>query len=59
MARVVKVCATCGSSNVYADSACSWSVEDQRWEIGTVYDSGFSCADCDDECDIVDREVEG
>ena len=56
---IVMVCATCGSENVKADAWAVWSVPDQKWELeGGPYQ--FSCCDdCDGECHVEERRIEG
>lgn len=54
---ITKVCETCGSENVRRDAWAEWSVENQAWELGEVYQQGF-CQDCQGDTTLVDREVE-
>ena len=54
MTKIAKVCQNCGSESVMAHAWAVWSVEEQRWELGTVFNHEH-CADCDGETSIVDR----
>lgn len=53
---VRKVCAECGSEDVWYDATAVWDVEHQMWELGTWFDDAF-CVNCDTETTIVDRAV--
>lgn len=42
------ICGTCGGRNVSRDAWANWSVTQQDWELGAVFDYGH-CHDCDGE----------
>jgi hypothetical protein len=48
-------CRTCGSDQVVRDAWACWSVEDQHWELGEVFDHAF-CVACEDDCDLLVTE---
>lgn len=48
MAKVKLVCKKCGSGNILKDAYAAWSVEDQVWELHSVYDA-VVCQDCGHE----------
>lgn len=54
--KMIKVCATCGSDDVYADAFASWDIENQRWEVGMIMDKGHACEECGGGCKIKDEE---
>lgn len=45
MSIIKKVCGFCGSDDIRADAWASWSVEDQVWEVDTVFDRAV-CGTC-------------
>lgn len=49
MARIWICCEECGSRHVTKDATTHWSVEDQQWEISTLYDKPNYCCDCEAE----------
>lgn len=51
------VCERCGSTNVTSDTVSRWDISTQRWIIVGHYDSS-ECLDCEDETDLIEREVE-
>ena len=57
MTRGAMICAKCGGQNVLADAYCSWSVEEQQWEIASTFEKGAVCEDCDGPCWIEEREL--
>ena len=56
MKQVTITCATCGSGEVRRNCDAAWSVEEQRWEIVSLFDS-FTCEDCGRECDVVETQM--
>lgn len=50
------VCRDCGSDNVRRDAWAAWSVEQQEWTLGEVFDAGF-CMTCDREASLEEAEV--
>lgn len=57
--KVKYVCSECGSDNVITDAMVKWSVEDQSWEIVTLYDGGGEdfCSDCEEQCRIKEIKI--
>lgn len=51
MKRVVCVCATCGSTEVYQDA---WVSMNNPGELLGPYDT-MHCEQCEDECDVVEK----
>lgn len=49
------VCRRCGSDQVVRDAWACWSVEDQEWELGEVFDYAF-CMTCETDCDLLANE---
>lgn len=52
--KVRKVCAYCGSENVYLDAMAEWDVDRQEWVLSHLFDDA-SCAGCDGETSLSDR----
>lgn len=50
-------CRSCGSDQVLRDAWASWSLEDQQWQLGEVFDHAF-CMACETDCDITETESE-
>jgi hypothetical protein len=38
--KIKKVCATCGSDEVFISASAFWNTETQAWEVSEVYDGG-------------------
>jgi DNA-directed RNA polymerase subunit RPC12/RpoP len=53
--RIKYVCATCGSDEVRCNADTAWSVEDQRWEIVSLFDD-VTCEKCEGRCDIIEMK---
>lgn len=52
--QVKKVCAACGSEDVFVDASAVWDEEQQCWELESDHvdtNSAF-CRDCNDSCEI-------
>ena len=54
--RIDIVCGECGGSNVSRDAWADWSVEEQDWVLGAVFDYGH-CQDCDGESSLEEVEL--
>ncbi len=52
-------CKTCGSTNVKGDAFCSWNSEQGEWEVIEVFYDTSSCEDCEDGCEIEERNAKG
>ena len=46
---IKKVCANCGSENVWVDATAAWDVENQGWELAFTSLDHAVCADCGGE----------
>lgn len=55
--RLQILCNQCGGSKVTRDAWAEWSVENQDWQLGAVYDYAF-CHDCEGETRLVEVELE-
>lgn len=49
--RRILRCSYCKSEDVVRDAWACWSVENQEWELGEVFDHSF-CTACESECAI-------
>ena len=56
--KVNMICENCESTDVVADAYATWNVEEQKWELISTYDKGSYCNSCDDECRIVEQEID-
>lgn len=54
--RIDIVCGECGGSNVSRDAWADWSIEEQDWVLGAVFDYGH-CQDCDGESSLEEVEL--
>jgi hypothetical protein len=54
--KIVFVCRTCGSDDVFVDAWAVWSKVSQRWELFSTYDAAH-CNNCDDECKLDSKPV--
>ena len=50
-------CGNCGSDQVVRDAWAEWSVDNQQWELGEVFDHTF-CLACETECTLVAKEAQ-
>lgn len=57
MAKVQMVCSCCGSDDVTRDACARWNVDNQQWEMVTVYDN-TDCQKCEGETRLEEREIE-
>lgn len=55
--RITIVCAECGSDDVRRDAWGEWDVENQCWELGTVFDQGY-CESCGGEASLDEKELD-
>jgi len=51
------VCSNCGSHQVVRDAWAEWSVHDQEWQLGEIFDHTF-CLTCETECTAQAQETE-
>ena len=51
------VCMDCGSANVYLEARAVWNVVLQDWAFNMPYDFNAYCEDCDDETEIVEKDL--
>ncbi|SCW95978.1 hypothetical protein SAMN05660859_0164 [Ancylobacter rudongensis] len=54
--RLTMRCSYCDSENVMRDAWATWSVEDQSWCLGNVFDAAF-CEDCENDTKIVEGVI--
>ena len=45
-------CSKCGSDDVVSDAWAEWSVEEQQWQLGQVFDQTF-CLACESDCSLL------
>lgn len=43
----IPCCPYCGSTDVTADAAVRWDIENQQWDVSNVFDSDHLCGSCD------------
>lgn len=55
--RIDMVCAHCGSSNVRRDAWAEWSLDDQDWVLGQVFDMAY-CEACECETSLIEMDPE-
>ena len=48
---IIMQCCECGSTNVRRDAWAVWDVDNQQWELGTIFDAGH-CEDCEHEASL-------
>ena len=51
------VCAKCGSDDVQFDARAIWDTDNQRFEVGPVFDDGHVCEPCGKETEITWRNL--
>ena len=56
MAKIKITCTTCGSEDVRRNCDAAWSIEEQRWEIFSEFDS-TTCEDCGGECSTTETPI--
>tara|TARA_R100001143_G_C3260704_1_gene87674 strand:+ start:72 stop:287 length:216 start_codon:yes stop_codon:yes gene_type:complete len=44
------VCTGCGGNRIVVDAWTKWSIEEQDWVLGEIFDEIF-CRDCDSSAD--------
>ncbi len=45
------VCTYCDGHNIGTPADCVWNVEQQAWEIETIFD-GYFCCDCESDVSV-------
>lgn len=50
------VCAQCGSTQVTRDAWAEWSVDEQDWQLGAVFDYAF-CHRCERSTRIEEKSL--
>lgn len=56
-APVQVACKACGSTEVVRDAWATWSVGQQAWQLGTVFDHAY-CYGCEAEARLVEQPVQ-
>ena len=60
MDAIKKVCANCGSEDVWVDAVAAWDVENQGWELASTFLEHAVCVECGGEgIDLNDVAVGG
>lgn len=54
--RFKKVCSKCKGTDIRVDAWASWSETEQDWVLANMYEDTF-CNDCEEACDIEDKEI--
>ena len=49
------ICAECGSDDVWIDATAVWDVENQNWELGSMFQQEV-CRKCETEVKIIEAE---
>jgi hypothetical protein len=57
MKKIKIICTECRSEEVRRDAYAIWSVEDQKWELLTVFDT-TDCEVCGREVETMEIEIE-
>ena len=57
MPKQTKVCAACGSDEVFLDAWAVWNISKQEWVLDETFPNAF-CRECDGGCKIKTVEVE-
>ena len=59
MSKQDAVCTECGSDSIVIDAWAVWSIEQQGWVLGEIWNEVF-CKDCDasSEFELIDIEEE-
>lgn len=55
--KVIIRCSTCHDDRILRDAWACWSVEQQEWELGQVFDHVY-CETCESECTIESAPAE-
>lgn len=56
--KLKMICSHCRGENVVADAYAAWNVEEQEWQVESIFTKGAYCDDCQGETRIDVQEVE-